>query len=84
MEIDSKNNLYMTAFENHSIVRRTPTGQIEPVVQDPRLQWPDTFAFTADNVLYVTTSGIHKMPTWNKGLGKQDQPYHIFKMKMPQ
>ena len=84
MEIDAKNNLYLTAFENHSIVRRTPAGQIELVAQDLRLEWPDSFAFTADNLLYVTTSAIHKMPTRNKGLGRQDQPFYIFKMKMPQ
>ncbi|MBC8083317.1 MAG: SMP-30/gluconolactonase/LRE family protein [Hymenobacter sp.] len=84
MEIDAKNNVYLTAFENHSIVRRTPAGQIEPVVQDPRLEWPDTFAFAADGMLYVTNSAIHKTATFNQGVGKQDQPYHIFRMKMPQ
>ncbi|MBG8554609.1 SMP-30/gluconolactonase/LRE family protein [Hymenobacter guriensis] len=83
MEIDAQNNLYMTTFEDHSIKRRTPTGKIELVVQDPRLEWPDTFAFSADGgTLYVTNSAIHKTPTWNKGIGKQDQPYHIFKMSL--
>ncbi|MDF7814383.1 L-dopachrome tautomerase-related protein [Hymenobacter sp. YC55] len=84
MEIDAQNNLYMSAFENHSIVRRTPAGKIEPVVQDPRLEWPDTFAFGPDGMLYVTNSAIHKTATWNKGIGRQDQPYHIFKMKLTQ
>jgi sugar lactone lactonase YvrE len=84
MEIDAANNLYLSAFEDHSIKRRTPAGKIETVVQDPRLEWPDTFAFSADGgTLYVTTSAIHKTPTWNKGLGKQDQPYYIFKMSLP-
>ncbi|TGE27464.1 SMP-30/gluconolactonase/LRE family protein [Hymenobacter metallicola] len=83
MEIDAANNLYLTAFEDHSIKRRTPAGKIETVVQDERLQWPDTFAFTADGTVYVTTSAIHKTPTWNKGVGRQDQPYRIFKMAMP-
>jgi sugar lactone lactonase YvrE len=82
MEIDANNNLYMTAFENHSIVRRTPAGKVETVVQDERLEWPDTFAF-ADGNLFVTTSAIHKTPTWNKGVGRQDQPYNIFKMALP-
>jgi sugar lactone lactonase YvrE len=82
MEIDASNNLYMTAFENHSIVRRTPAGKIETVVQDERLEWPDTFAFS-DGSLYVTASAIHKTPTWNKGVGRQDQPYSIFKMALP-
>ncbi|TGE21580.1 hypothetical protein E5K00_14970 [Hymenobacter aquaticus] len=83
MEIDATNNLYLTAFEDNSIKRRTPAGKIETVVQDPRLEWPDTFAFTADGTMYVTTSAIHKTPTWNKGVGQQDQPYRIFKMALP-
>jgi sugar lactone lactonase YvrE len=83
MEIDAQNNVYLTAFEDHSIKRRTPDGKVETVVQDPRLEWPDTFAFTADGTVYVTNSAIHKTPTWNKGVGKQDQPYHIFKMQLP-
>ncbi|PJJ53228.1 SMP-30/gluconolactonase/LRE family protein [Hymenobacter chitinivorans] len=83
MEIDAANNLYLTTFEDHSIKRRTPDGKIEAVVQDPRLEWPDTFAFTADGSMYVTTSAIHKTPTWNKGVGKQNQPYRIFKLALP-
>ncbi|MBX0291521.1 SMP-30/gluconolactonase/LRE family protein [Hymenobacter sp. HSC-4F20] len=83
MEIDAANNVYLTAFEDHSIKRRTPDGKVEMVVQDPRLEWPDTFAFSADGkTLYITNSAIHKTPTWNKGIGKQDQPYHIFKMAL--
>ncbi|RSK46344.1 SMP-30/gluconolactonase/LRE family protein [Hymenobacter perfusus] len=83
MEIDAQNNLYLSAFEDHSIKRRTPAGKIETVVQDPRLEWPDTFAFSGDGkTLYVTTSAIHKTPTWNKGIGQQDQPYYIFKMAL--
>ncbi|SEU02793.1 SMP-30/gluconolactonase/LRE family protein [Hymenobacter actinosclerus] len=81
MILDAQNNLYLTAFEDHSIKRRTPAGNIETVVQDPRLEWPDTFAFSADGrTLYVTNSAIHKTPTWSQGVGQQDQPYHIFKM----
>jgi sugar lactone lactonase YvrE len=84
MEIDANNNLYLTAFETNAIVRRTPAGKIEPIVQDKRLQWPDTFSLTADGTLYVTASAIHKTPTWNKGVSQQDQPFRIFKMSIPQ
>ncbi|MBC6612265.1 SMP-30/gluconolactonase/LRE family protein [Hymenobacter sp. BT507] len=84
MILDAQNNLYLTAFEDHSIKRRTSAGKIETVVQDPRLEWPDTFAFSADGTtLYVTNSAIHKTPNWSKGVGQQDQPYHIFKMSLP-
>ncbi|OWP64320.1 hypothetical protein CDA63_04600 [Hymenobacter amundsenii] len=84
MILDAQNNLYLSAFEDHSIKRRTPEGKIETAVQDPRLEWPDTFAFSADGrTLYVTNSAIHKTATWNQGVGRQDQPYHIFKMTLP-
>lgn len=85
MILDARNNLYLTAFEDHSIKRRSPDGKLETLVQDPRLEWPDTFAFSADGkTLYVTNSAIHKTPTWNHGVGQQDKPYHIFKMSLPQ
>jgi len=82
MEIDAANNLYLTAFETNSIMRRSPDGKVETIAQDKRLQWPDTFSLTADGTLYVTNSAIHKTPTWNKGVSQVEQPFHIFKMSV--
>ncbi|QHJ08082.1 L-dopachrome tautomerase-related protein [Hymenobacter busanensis] len=84
LEIDKAGNVYLTAIEQNAVVRRTPDGKLEELAKDPRLQWPDTYALTADGTLYVTASAIHKTPTWNKGVGKQNQPYRLFKMKLPQ
>ena len=84
MEIDAKDNVYLTSFENNAIMRRTPAGKLETIAKEPRLQWPDTYAISANGDLYFTTSAIHKTPTWNKGVGKQDQPYRIFKTALPQ
>ncbi|GAB2962972.1 L-dopachrome tautomerase-related protein [Hymenobacter coalescens] len=84
LEIDAAGNVYITAIEQNAVVRRTPDGKMEELAKDPRLQWPDTYFLTPDNTLYVTASAIHKTPTWNKGVGKQNQPYRLFKMKLPQ
>lgn len=84
MEVDAAGNVYLTAFEQNALVRRTPDGKLEEVVKDPRLQWPDTYFITPDKQLYVTTSAIHKTPTWNKGVSKKNQPYYVFKMVLPQ
>jgi sugar lactone lactonase YvrE len=84
MEIDSAGNVYITAFEQNALVRRTPEGKVAEVVKDPRLQWPDTYFLTPDGTMYVTTSAIHKTPTWNKGVSKVNQPFRIVKMKLPQ
>ncbi|WP_426061385.1 SMP-30/gluconolactonase/LRE family protein [Hymenobacter sp. B1770] len=83
MEIDAANNVYLTSFEQSALVRRTPDGKIETLVKDPRLQWPDTYSFTADGNLYVANSAIHKMPSWNKGVGQPRPPFRIFKMALP-
>ncbi len=83
MEIDSKNNLYLTGFENGEILRRTPDGKIETVVKEARLEWPDTFSWDpAGNNIYFTTSAIHKTPHWNKGVGQPREPFRIYKMAL--
>ncbi|WP_191906456.1 L-dopachrome tautomerase-related protein [Hymenobacter baengnokdamensis] len=83
MEIDSKNNLYLTGFENGEILRRTPAGKIETVVKEARLEWPDTFSWDPDgNTMYFTTSAIHKTPHWNKGVGQPREPFRIYKMAL--
>lgn len=82
LEIDAANNVYLTSFEQSALMRRTPAGKIETLVQDDRLQWPDTYSF-ADGNLYVANSSIHKTPSWNKGVGQPRPPFRIFKMAMP-
>jgi sugar lactone lactonase YvrE len=83
LEIDAANNVYLTSFEQSALLRRTPAGKIETIVQDDRLQWPDTYSLTPDGNLYVTNSAIHKTPNWNKGVGQPRPPFRIFKMAMP-
>lgn len=72
MVFDKAGNLYLSALEYNAIRRYTPTGDLETVVRDPRLKWPDSFARGPDGGIVVTSSQIH--------LGaKVSQPYRIFK-----
>lgn len=83
MELDSQNNLYLTGFENGEILRRTPAGKMETVVKEARLEWPDTFAWDPDGQhIYFATSGIHKVPYWNKGVGQPREPFTIYRMAL--
>ena len=83
MALDSKNNLYLTGFENGEILRRTPEGKIETLVKEARLEWPDTFSWDPDGKsIYFTTSAIHKTPYWNKGVGQPREPFRIYKMAL--
>ena len=80
MIMDQQNNLYLTAIEDNSLVRRTPAGQLETLVKSNRLQWPDTYSYLPDGTLYVTTSQIHNMPVTNQGVSRQQGPFRLFKL----
>ena len=83
MEIDSKNNLYLTGFETGAILRRTPDGKLETVVQEARLQWPDTFSWAPDGKsMYFTVSELDKTPNWNKGVAPAHEPFRIYQLTL--
>jgi sugar lactone lactonase YvrE len=76
--------IYLAAFEKNAIVRYdAATGISSVIVQDPRLQWPDTLAWGPDGKLYVTTSQIHRMPKYHNGESKQQGPFMVFRLKVP-
>ena len=52
--------LYITAIEDNAIKVYNPvTEQINVVVEQETLKWPDSMSFTNDNQIYVTTSQLH-------------------------
>jgi sugar lactone lactonase YvrE len=80
----SKDLVYLTAIEENAIARFDPRSRnTMVVVQDTRLQWPDTMAWGPDGTLYVTTSQIHRMPKYHGGVSKQQGPYMVYRMKLP-
>ena len=80
MIMDAEGNLYHTALEHNAVMRYTPSGEIETVLQSDALQWPDTFAWGSDGQLYVTTSLIHQMPQYNGGESTRTEPYRVFRI----
>ena len=68
--------IYISALEHDAILRTTPQGQVETVIQDAAIVWPDSFSFGPDGKLYFTTSRIHEGAT-PKG------QYGIYRLKLP-
>jgi sugar lactone lactonase YvrE len=79
--MDKKGNLYLSDVDHNAVVRRTPDGNTETLVTDPRLQWPDTFSEGPDGSIYITASHINESPTFNEGKSTRTTPYAVFKFK---
>lgn len=62
--IDREGRMYISALEENAVKRRVG-AQVETIVQDARLRWPDSFAEGPDGEIFVTTSHIQDM-SWFK------------------
>ncbi|MEM9493567.1 MAG: gluconolactonase, partial [Myxococcota bacterium] len=72
---DHAGNLYLSAFVDHAVRRYTPDGEVETVIQDDRLLWPDSFALGPDGLIYVTTSQAN---IWTE---TPPAPYRVYKLQ---
>jgi len=80
----SNGTLYLTAIEKNAIVRfDVATKKSSVVIEDKRLQWPDTMSWGPDGDLYVTTSQIHRTPKFHDGKNLQDGPFRVYRFKLP-
>jgi sugar lactone lactonase YvrE len=67
--------IYLSNLEQSSVDRWTPGAEVERIVGDERLAWPDSFSLTAGGWLYVATSQIHLGP-------HPDTPYLVLRIKV--
>jgi len=79
LETDDRGRIYLTSGEHDAILRRTPDGEIETVVHDPRLLWPDTMSIATDGFLYVTANQLHRQSKYN-GEDLRVYPYSLFRV----
>lgn len=81
MHIDAEGNLYYTALEYDAILRRDSKGNVQPVIIDDRLRWPDTLSIGPDGELYITASQIHRTPRFTGGAPVRE-PWEVYRLDL--
>jgi sugar lactone lactonase YvrE len=82
LESDAEDRIYVTNYEHNSIMRRSPNGEWETIVHDPRLLWPDTLSLASDGYLYVTANQLHRQARFHNGSDMRKKPYTLFRIKV--
>jgi hypothetical protein len=82
LESDDAGRIYLTGSEQNAILRRHPDGQLETVVHDPRLLWPDTMSVATDGYLYVTANQLHRQAMYQHGVDRRERPYVLFRTRI--
>jgi sugar lactone lactonase YvrE len=82
LESDAQGRVYLSDYEHNAIHRRNLDGNIETLVHDPRVLWPDTLSLAADGYLYFTVNQIERQPPFNNGQDLRKKPYALFRVKV--
>jgi sugar lactone lactonase YvrE len=82
LEADSEGRIYLSDYEHNAIRRRTPDGEIETLVHDPHVLWPDTLSLASDGYLYFTANQIERGAIHHDGHNLRQKPYVLFRVRV--
>jgi sugar lactone lactonase YvrE len=82
LESDAEGRLYLSDYEHDAIRRWISNTEIETLVHDPRILWPDTLSLAADGYLYFTANQIERQSVFHNGHDLRQKPYVLFRVKV--
>ena len=82
LESDAEGRVYLSDYEHNAIRRRNAPGEIETLVHDPRVLWPDTLSLAADGYLYFTANQVERQAVFHNGRDLRQKPYVLFRVKV--
>jgi len=82
LESDAEGRVYLSDYEHNAIRRRDIAGDIETLVHDPRVLWPDTLSLAASGYLYFTANQIERGAGFHDGHDLRQKPYVLFRVKV--
>jgi sugar lactone lactonase YvrE len=82
LESDTQGRVYLSDYEHNSITRRNYDGEIETLVHDPRVLWPDTLSLASNGYLYFTVNQIERQASFHNGQDLRKKPYALFRARV--
>jgi sugar lactone lactonase YvrE len=82
LESDEQGRVYLSDIEHDAIHRLNVSGEIDTIVHDPRVLWPDTLSLAADGHLYFTANQIERGAIHHAGQDFRQKPYVLFRVKV--
>lgn len=81
MTTDNLGNVYLTDAEHSALTRVTPDRELQTVLKDPRLRWPDGLGFGPNGYLYISCSSLQHVFAMPKESRVKNGPYQVFRFK---
>src|SRR5580700_4375880 len=82
LESDAQGRVYLSDYEHNAIRRRSSNNEIETLVHDPRVLWPDTLSLAANGYLYFTANQVERQSVFHNGQDLRHKPYVLFRVKI--
>lgn len=82
LESDAQGRVYLSDYEHDAVRRWSLNNDIETLVHDPRVLWPDTLSLAADGFLYFTANQFERDAFFHNGQDLRQKPYVLFRVKI--
>ncbi len=78
---DADGTLYLSAFTKNAILRLRTGRELDTLVEDPRISFPNEGTVGPDGFLYFPASQIHRIPSNQPdGISKLQPPFEVLKI----
>jgi sugar lactone lactonase YvrE len=78
---DLRGNIYLTDIEHSAVVRVSPSRELQTLIKDRHIRWPDGFSFGPDGWLYLTGSALNEVLGRPRWWIKAHGPYPIYRFR---
>jgi sugar lactone lactonase YvrE len=82
LESDTQGRVYISDYEHDRIARWNGPGEIETLVHDPRVLWPDTLSLASNGYLYFIVNQIERQGAFHNGRDLRKKPYALYRVKV--